>query len=170
MLHFREVTLDAFHLFDKDNDNKLRKFTLDADLENHEGDINEEFWKHLESNLDDPKGKDSQEWVESVKKRADKDIDYHDYQKLLWTGHVQNELDFEQMQKNVYKSKTKYYFSFLLDIRSSTFRSKLSPQKAKDSVLTLIMNVLFDILHLLDIVSDGNLARKMYGFSRHKEE
>ena len=59
LLHFREVTLDAFHLLDKDNDNKLRKFTLDADLQHHEGDINEEFWKHLESNLHDPMGKDS---------------------------------------------------------------------------------------------------------------
>ena len=97
MLHFREVTLDAFHLLDKDNDNKLRKFTLDVNLQHHEGDINDEFWKYLESNLDDPKDKGSQVWVESVKMRADKDINYHDYQKLLWTGHVQNKLDFEQM-------------------------------------------------------------------------
>ena len=97
LLHFREVTLDTFHLLDKDNDNKLRKFTLDTDLQHHDGDIDEEFWKYLELNLDDPKGKDSQEWVESLKQRADKDIDYHEYQKLLWTGHVQNQLDFEQM-------------------------------------------------------------------------
>ena len=44
LLHFREVTLDAFHLLDQDDDLKLRKVNFDHEDEKfYDGDIGENF-------------------------------------------------------------------------------------------------------------------------------
>ena len=44
LIHFRQVVIDCFYLLDDDDDKKLRKCSVDSDLDIIDGDLNDEFW------------------------------------------------------------------------------------------------------------------------------
>lgn len=59
LYHFQIVAFNLFHLLDQDNDNKLRKFTIDyAEKEWILGDIEEEFWKMLWKSIPNKESKE----------------------------------------------------------------------------------------------------------------
>ena len=77
LIHFRQVVIDCFYLLDDDDDKKLRKCSVDSDLQRCEGDLNDKFWMKLKDCL--PDSKIQKEWIKSFEERAERDLDFHDF-------------------------------------------------------------------------------------------
>lgn len=97
LLHFREVTFDIYMLLDKDNDKKLRSLELDSKGGELVASGLLELWEFLEKSS--VKGKyEFGQWIERKKNKYQVEIEYHEFQKMLWEGKILHEIDVEQLQ------------------------------------------------------------------------
>lgn len=84
-----------FYLIDDDNDNVLRKFTLDDDGDWLDGDLDESVIEIIFDNiLDDLDSIQSKLIIASLKRSFGKQLDYHHFQLLLWNVHRFTHFDY----------------------------------------------------------------------------
>ena len=129
------------------------------------GDIDEGFFDLLAARLEDPESEQAKTWLEQLDEAFNKDVNFHEFQKLLWTGYVELGLQVEELQHQIYREHTRCYAKWFLDIRSSKMRAKFAGEETVD-VLGPIKNLVGDFLHVFDIYTDLYLAKLVYYFSR----
>ena len=99
LLHFREVAYDLFLLLDHDNDNKLLSKTL---IKENKKDklvslgLEEDFWQLLRDQQCKPK-QEFEEWIEENQIKYQVQMNFHQFQKMLWHGMALYSIDIESI-------------------------------------------------------------------------